>query len=135
MTLPFDTGLTAQVRATWRAAAPVWDAQAASATSAVRVELVPEPSVELNGSPLRLPRPPDGLPTDQLHHLGYLDQLGAPSPRTPPPVASHGSGSCSAGSCSRSSAPPTRSAHTGEPEPVPFTGARDRTPHQLWTEA
>ena len=77
MALSFDTGLTAQVRATWRAAAPVWDAQAASATSAVRVELVPEPSVELNGTPLRLPRPPDGLPSEQLHHLGYLDQLRA----------------------------------------------------------
>jgi predicted dehydrogenase len=133
MALSFDTGLTAQVRATWRAAAPVWDAQAASATSAVRVELVPQPSVELNGTPLRLPRPPDGLPSEQLHHLGYLDQLravaaDAVADRVPRVGLAFGrlvlDVVCAA----------YRSAHTGEPEPVPFTGARDRTPHQLWAE-
>jgi myo-inositol 2-dehydrogenase / D-chiro-inositol 1-dehydrogenase len=133
MTLTFDTGLTAQVRATWRAVAPVWDAQAASATSAVRVELVPDPGVELNGTPLRMPAPPDGLPTDQLHHLGYLDQMGAlaadAAARRTPRVGP-GLGRllleivCAA----------YTSARTREPEALPFTGRRDRTPHQLWTE-
>jgi predicted dehydrogenase len=133
MTLTFDTGLTAQVRATWRAVAPVWDAQAASATSAVRVELVPDPGVELNGTPLRMPAPPDGLPTDQLHHLGYLDQMGAlaadaAARRTPRVGPVFGrlllEIVCAA----------YTSARTGEPEALPFTGPRDRTPHQLWTE-
>ncbi len=58
VTLAFDTGLRAEVRATWRAAAPTWDAQAASATGAVRLELVPDPSVEINGAPLRIPPAP-----------------------------------------------------------------------------
>lgn len=133
MTLTFDTGLIAQVRATWRAAAPVWDAQAASATSAVRVELVPDATVELNGTPLRVPRPPAGLPTDQLHHLGYLDQMGAlaadaAARRTPRVGLVFGrlllEIVCAA----------YTSARTGEPEPVPFTGPRHRTPHQLWTD-
>ncbi len=134
LTLAFDTGLTAQVRATWRAAAPVWDAQAASATSAVRVELVPDPTVELNGSPLRVARPPSGLPTDQLHHLGYLDQMGAlaadAAARRTPRVGPLLGRLLLEIVCAAYT-----SARTGEPEAVPFTGPRDRTPHELWTGA
>ena len=131
VTLTFDDGLSVQVRATWRAAAPMWDAQAASATSAVRVELVPEPTVELNGTPLKLARPPTGLATEQLHHLGYLDQLGTltadvASDRTPRVGPAFGRVVleilCAA----------YASARTEEPEPLPFTGPRDRTPHELW---
>lgn len=132
LTLAFDSGLTAQVRATWRAAAPVWDAQAASATSAVRVELVPDPSVELNGSPLRVPRPPTGLPTEQLHHLGYLDQMGAlaadAAARRQPRVGPDLGRMLLDIVCAAYA-----SARTGEPETVPFTGPRHRTPHELWT--
>ena len=132
VTLVFDTGLRAAVRATWRAAAPTWDAQAASATSAVRLELVPEPTVELNGAPLRLPSPPSGLATDQLHHLGYLDQLAAVAgdvaaarkPRVSPLLGQLLLDIvCAAYTAAR----------TGEREPVPFTGRRDRTPHELWS--
>lgn len=132
VTLGFDSGLRAQVRATWRAAAPVWDAQAASATSAVRLELVPEPSVELNGRALKLSPAPAGLPTDQLHHLGYLDQMAsvvadARSGRTPqvgPALGRHVLEILCAASAS---------AASRRPEPLPFTGPRDTTPHQLWT--
>src|SRR5918996_4206192 len=77
LTLEFDSGLRAQVRATWRAAAPAWDAQAASPNGAVRLELVPRPTVELNGAPLALPAPPPGVASPQLHHLGYVTQLSA----------------------------------------------------------
>ena len=130
--LVFDTGLRAQVRATWRAAAPTWDAQAASATSAVRLELVPEPSVELNGAPLRLPDPPSDLPTDQLHHLGYLDQLAAvaadvSADRSPRVTTVFGRFLLEI-VCAASLA-----ARTGEQVPLPFSGPRDRTPHQLWS--
>lgn len=134
VTLVFDTGLRAAVRATWRAAAPTWDAQAASATSAVRLELVPEPTVELNGTPLRLPSPPPGLATEQLHHLGYLDQLAAVAgdvarARTPRVTPVFGRFLLDI-VCAASVA-----ARTGRPESVPFTGPRDRTPHELWSEA
>jgi predicted dehydrogenase len=133
MSLSFDSGLTAQIRATWRAAAPMWDAQAASATSAVRVELVPEPTVEVNGRAMSLPRPPDGLPTEQLHHLGYLDQMGAlaadAAARRAPRVGPAFGRLLLEIVCAAYT-----SARRGEPQAVPFTGPRDRTPHQLWTE-
>jgi scyllo-inositol 2-dehydrogenase (NADP+) len=130
-TLAFDTGLRAEVRATWRAAAPAWDAQAASATGAVRLELVPEPAVDINGASKRLAPPPGGLPSDQLHHLGYLDQIAAlaadarahRAPRIGPELGRLVLDVLCAAYAS---------TITGEPEPVPFTGPRDRTPHELW---
>jgi hypothetical protein len=109
----------------------VWDAQAASATSAVRLELVPEPAVELNGVALRLPIAPPGLATDQLHHLGYLGQTAAVAadvaagraPRVGPVLGRLLLDVvCAAYTAAR----------TGEAEAVPFTGPRDRTPHELW---
>lgn len=136
VTLTFDTGLRAEVRTTWRAAAPAWDAQAASATGAVRVELVPKPSFEINGAPKRLPPPPSHLASDQLHFLGYLDQIaalvaaaaarGGRTPRVGPALGRLVLDIvCAAYTAAR----------TGEPEAVPFTGPRDRTPHALWREA
>ena len=77
LTLAFDSGLRAEVRATWRAPAPTWEAQAASPKGAVRLELVPHPSVEVDGAPVVLPSPPPGLASAQLYHLGYVAQLEA----------------------------------------------------------
>jgi predicted dehydrogenase len=131
VTLEFDSGLRTQVRASWRAAAPTWDAQAASSTSAVRLELVPNPSVELNGSELRLPEPAPGVTSPQLHHLGYIGQLAAlaadvEADRAPRMTALFGrlvlEVVCAAYTAAR----------TGEPEPLPYTGPRDRTPHEIW---
>lgn len=131
VTLRFDGALHAQVRVTWRAAASVWEAQTASPTGAVRLELVPEPRVELNGATLPLPVTPPGLPSATLHHLGYLGQLASLATDTDAgrrPRCSPAFGRtvldviCAA----------YASAATGRPEPVPFTGPRDRTPHQLW---
>jgi predicted dehydrogenase len=133
VTLAFDSGLRTEVRATWRAPAPTWEAQAASPTGAVRLELVPHPSVEVNGVPVVLPSPPPGLATPQLHHLGYVAQLDAltadiAAGRAPTPGAQLGRHVldivCAA----------YRSARTGLEEAVPFTGPRDRTPLQLWRE-
>lgn len=129
--LTFDSGLRARVRASWRAAAPTWDGQAASATGAVRVELVPEPTVELNGRALRLPAAPPDLATGQLHQLGYVRQLAtiaADVDAGRPPGVGPVFGRlvldivCAA----------YASAASGAPEAVPFTGDRGRTPHQLW---
>src|SRR5690606_30956777 len=133
LTLHFDTGLRALVRASCAVGAPVWEAQAASPTSAVRLELVPSPSVELNGRALRLPPPPGGLLTDQLHHLGYLPQLealaaDARTGRAPAVGPAFGrlllEIECAAHTAAR----------TGEAEAVPFSGPRDRTPRQLWRD-
>jgi predicted dehydrogenase len=131
LTLEFDSGLRAQVRATWRAAAPAWDAQAASPDGAVRLELVPRPTVELNGAALALPAPPPGVASPQLHHLGYVTQLSAlaadvDAGRPPTPRAAFGRRVleivCAA----------YASARTGEAEPLPFTGRRDTVPLELW---
>ena len=134
VTLVFDSDLRAEVRATWRAAAPTWEAQAASAGGAVRLELVPQPSVEINGVPMVLPTPPLGLASAQLHHLGYVAQLAAlasdiEAGRSPTPGPQFGRHVleivCAA----------YVSARTDRPEPVPFTGPRDRTPLELWRDA
>lgn len=134
VTLAFDSGLHADVRASWRAAAPTWDAQAASPTGAVRLELVPHPSVDLNGVALSLPSPPPGLASPQLHHLGYVAQLSAlaadvqggriPSPG--PQLGRHVLEVLCAAYVS---------ARTRRPEPLPFGGRRDRTPLELWRAA
>jgi predicted dehydrogenase len=134
LTLTFDSGLRAQVRATWRAAAPAWDAQAASADGAARLDLVPEPAVELNGAPIRLPDAPDDLSSPQLYYLGYTPQLAALA------------ADVAANRAPRTSAALGRTvldvvcaayvaAGRGRPEPLPFAGPRDRTPHQLWQDA
>ena len=134
LTLAFDSGLRAEVRATWRAPAPTWETQAASPQGAVRLELVPHPSVEVNGVPVALTPPPPGLASPQLHHLGYVAQLEALSadidagrPPTPgPQLGRHVLDIVCAAYVS---------ARTGREEPVPFTGPRDRTPLQLWRDS
>jgi UDP-N-acetyl-2-amino-2-deoxyglucuronate dehydrogenase len=129
--LGFDTGLRAEVNASWRAPTPVWDAQGASATGAVRLELVPEPSVEVNGAALRLPPPPPEAASPQLERLGYIGQLEALA------------ADLEAGAAPRSTALLGRlvlevlcaayaTAHTGERTPLPYAGPRDRTPYELW---
>jgi predicted dehydrogenase len=108
--------------------------QAASATGAVRLELVPEPSVEVNGVGLRIPPAPPEVAAPQLHHLGYVAQLEALA------------ADLEAGAAPRSTAvlgrlvlevvcAAYRTARTGEPTPLPYTGPRDRTPYEIWQEA
>jgi predicted dehydrogenase len=134
VTLAFDSGLRAEVRATWRAPAPTWETQVASPKGAMRHELVPHPSVELDGAPVELPTPPPGLASPQLHHLGYIGQLQALTadidagrPPTPgPQLGRHVLDIVCAAYVA---------ARTGEAEAVPFRGRRDRTPLQLWREA
>jgi predicted dehydrogenase len=134
LTLVFDTGLRAEVRATWRAPVPTWEAQAAGPEGAVRLELVPHASVEINGVPVPLTSPPPGLASPQLHHLGYVAQLEALTtdieagrPPTPGPQLGRHllDVVCAA----------YMSARTGREELVPFTGPRDRTPLQLWRDS
>jgi predicted dehydrogenase len=134
LTLAFDSGLRAEVRATWRSPAPTWEAQAASTTGAVRLELVPHPSVDVNGAPVVLPSAPAGLASPQLHHLGYVAQLAALAadidagrPPTPgPQLGRHVLDIVCAAYVS---------ARSGRAEPLPFTGPRDRTPLQLWRDS
>jgi predicted dehydrogenase len=133
VTVTFERALRAAIRVTWRAAAPAWDAQTASPTGAVRIELVPEPRVELNGAALPLPVSPPGLASPQLHNLGYLGPLAALDADTAAgrqPRCGPAFGRtvldvvCAA----------YASAASGRPEPIPFTGSRDSSPIDLWRD-
>jgi myo-inositol 2-dehydrogenase / D-chiro-inositol 1-dehydrogenase len=83
---------------------------------------------------VELPLPPPGptAASPQLHHLGYIAQLAALAsdvdnrrkPRMTPQFGRHVLDVVCAA---------YRSARTGVPEALPFTGPRDRTPHELWT--
>ena len=115
VTVTFEGALRAEIRVTWRSAAPAWDAQTASPSGAVRIELVPEPRVELNGGPLPLPVSPlAALGADA--DAGRQPRCGPAFGRTVLDVV------CAA----------YASAASGRPEPLPFAGPRDRTPLDLW---
>jgi myo-inositol 2-dehydrogenase / D-chiro-inositol 1-dehydrogenase len=128
----FDTGLLARVTASWRGAdTPTWDAQVSAPDGVVRMELLPALLLERNGTEVRLPGIPEGVP-HQLEELGYLPQLESfavdlQQGRDPELGAPFG----------RSILDLTCAAYTsagrgGEWVPLPFTGPRDRTPLQLW---
>ena len=126
----FDNGLRAHVVASYRGGdGPQWDAQAASSTGVVRAELLPAPSLEVNGEPVRIVSPTSDVPA--LEHYGYRGEWAAflddlRSKHRPLMDASFGrmvlDVVCAA----------YASAHTGRPEASPFSGPRDRTPLQLW---
>jgi len=87
--------------------------------------------VELNGAPLRIPQAPAVVVSEQLFHLGYIGQLEAlaadiESERPPRSSAAFGrlvlEVVCAA----------YETARTGAPTPLPYTGRRDLTPHQIW---
>jgi predicted dehydrogenase len=130
VTVTFDTGLEAHVVSSWRdGPTPVWDAQASSATGVVRAELLPEPELEVNGT--RVDLPAVTAPVPQLEQYGYVGQLRAfladlAAGERPVMDAAWGRMVldivCAA----------YASAASGELEPTPFRGPRDRTPLQLW---
>ena len=126
----FDKGLRAHVIASYRGGDTAqWDAQAASDSGVVRAELLPQPTLEVNGDEVPLPSPTGKVPA--LEHYGYRGEWGAflsdlGASRRPLMDAAFGRMMldivCAA----------YTSARTGEPEATPFTGPRDRTPLQLW---
>jgi predicted dehydrogenase len=131
--LTFDTGVTAHVVSSWSAGPDsVWDAQASSATGVVRADLLPEPALEVDGSPVAL-RPVDAKlgVLEQYGYVGQLRALVADLAGQRQPFMSVAFGRleldvvCAA----------YQSARTGEPESLPFTGRRDLTPLQLWRDA
>jgi predicted dehydrogenase len=130
--LHFDTGLDARVTASWRGGdGPIWDAQVSAPDGVVRLELLPELLLERNGTEVRLPAVPDGVPR-QLEELGYLAQiesfaLDLQQERQPALGAPFGRRILDVVCAAYSSA-----GQGGDWVPLPFTGPRDRTPLQLW---
>ena len=132
VTIQFDTGLQARVEASWKGRdQPMWDAQASSPDGVVRLELLPQVLVERNGVEVRLPEVPDGVPP-ALVELGYLAQMETfaadlVARRAPLVGAAFGRSVLDLTCAAYASA-----GHGGEWVELPFTGARNRTPHQLW---
>jgi predicted dehydrogenase len=132
--LTYPGGLEARVEASWQhGAAAVWDAQMASASGVLRAEMLPAPQLEHNGEPVHLP--PTTVAVAQIEHYGYLQQLRALATdlddgTTPVMSASFGRLVLDLVCAAYRSA-----GHDGAPEALPFSGARDRTPLQLWREA
>jgi myo-inositol 2-dehydrogenase/D-chiro-inositol 1-dehydrogenase len=135
VTVRFDSGLQAQVVVSWRSAGEIlWDVQAAGRNGVLRIELLPEPVLEVDGEPVTVPGSPVPLPDPKLHELGYREQLvvfaaDAAAGREPVMDAAFGREVldllCAA----------YASAGAGSvPRAVPFTGRRDATPHQLWKD-
>jgi predicted dehydrogenase len=129
--LHFASGLRARVVASWQAGPdPVWDAQLAGEDGVLRAEIFPAPTLEFNGHPVQLPAATGAMPL--LEQLGYASQLQAlvddvAARRTPVMSAAFGRDVLQVVLAAYASAGSDSSR-----VPLPFTGARDRTPLQLW---
>jgi len=130
--IDFASGLRARIETNWTNPDAIWDLQVSSDTGVVRTELVPQPGIELNGEPVVLP----ALTRDtdpHIEQLGYIDQMltlrdvvnGAPSPID----ARFGRRVLEVISAAYAAA-----RTPGATVALPFTGLRNRTPHQLWSD-
>jgi myo-inositol 2-dehydrogenase / D-chiro-inositol 1-dehydrogenase len=130
--LRFDSGAVARVVASWRGAgAPVWDAQVSSPDGVVRLELLPAARLERNGTEVRLPSPPAGVPAP-LVELGYLDQLRSfvahvRAGTAPAPGPAFGRSVLDATCAAYASA-----GAGGRWVPLPFAGSRTAVPLSFW---
>jgi len=137
ITIKFDSGLAARVVVSWREPsrdARVWDLQAASASGVLRMELVPDPGLEIDGEPVALPAPRSDLPSPRLEQMGYTGQLETfiadfAAGREPEMSAAFGRDVLEVICAGYSSA-----GNGGRPIALPFTGHRHRTPQQLWLD-
>jgi predicted dehydrogenase len=129
--ITYSSGLVATVVSSWQAGPDAqWDAQVASATGVLRAELLPAPSLELNGDIIAL-APPTTTPPE-IEQFGYLGQLRAlvddcAARREPAMSASFGRTVLDVTCAAYWSA-----GRDGVPTALPFTGPRDLTPLQLW---
>ena len=123
--LRFADALVAEIEVSWLSAEATWDLQAAADDGVVRLELLPEIRLELDGE--------DATPTDTdpLVALGYRGQVSG----FVDALEGRGGRVCPLGFgrlvldviCAA-----YLSAGTGEEVQLPFAGRRDLTPLQLW---
>ncbi len=129
--LSYTDGLRARVETSWKAGPePIWDVQLASATGVLRAELQPEVVLEHNGELVALPATTTAIAA--IESGGYLGQLRAfadniTAGETPVMSASFGRRVLDVVCAAYRSA-----GRDGEPQSLPFEGARDRTPLELW---
>ncbi len=129
--LRYQSGLIARVESSWQAGPEsLWDAQVAGAIGVVRAELLPTPSLELNGDAIALPAVTGQIP--MLDQMGYTEQLRAFADdirvqREPIMSAAFGRHVLQIVAAAYQSA-----GRRGDEVALPFTGPRDLTPLQLW---
>jgi myo-inositol 2-dehydrogenase / D-chiro-inositol 1-dehydrogenase len=132
--LQFSTGLSATVVSTWTGGPePVWDAQLASSAGVLRAEMLPRPSLEMNGDQVSSQL---SAATSPIEYLGYLAQMrdligiGSSSGsrhESPAMSAAFGRFVLEVVCASYLSA-----GCGGTSVNLPFSGDRDRTPLQHW---
>lgn len=131
--LRFASGLEATVEVSWTAEEPQWSLQGASSDGVVRVELVPEVLVEIDGEAVTIPDRCAGLADPALERMGYVAQLRDMA------AAVHATRSTS-GQTPESArhvlevicAAYASAGRDGAEVALPFAGDRSRTPMQLW---
>jgi hypothetical protein len=147
--LDFASGLRTRIEVSWRDTSTTWDLQASSATGVVRAELLPLTGLEHNGEPVELPSPPPNIETF-VHELGYVEQLhqvrcligedGTDADPAETETATARAMNAAFGQqvleiiCAAYSSAGRSNGSDPTPESIPFSGRRDRTPHQLWLD-
>jgi len=149
--LDFASGLRARIEVSWRDTSTTWDLQASSATGVVRAELLPLTGLEHSGEPVELPSPPPNI-EKFVHELGYVEQLdqvrclisadetNADPAATATTTATARAMNAAFGQqvleiiCAAYSSAGRSNGSDPTPESIPFSGRRDRTPHQLWLD-
>lgn len=131
--IEFGSGVVAVVEASWRADVAVWDLQAASASGVVRLDLLPDQSLEHNGEPVRISTPSHTEYPPQLDVFGYREQLRDAIGD----FAAGGSTSASTAAFGRQVLEVICAAYAsagadGDWIPLPFAGDRSLTPIQYW---
>jgi myo-inositol 2-dehydrogenase / D-chiro-inositol 1-dehydrogenase len=129
--LMFNTGCTGRVVSSFReTGSAVWDAQASSDNGVVRAEIMPRESLERNGETIAIPAAIHTIP--ELERFGYINQLAQCAAS-----AAAGTGLFMDARFGRLvldivCAAYASAGRNGEAVAVPFTGLRNRTPHELW---
>ncbi|HMK11027.1 MAG TPA: Gfo/Idh/MocA family oxidoreductase [Acidimicrobiales bacterium] len=131
VTLTFDGGFNATVVASWRGGeVPEWSVQAASKTGVMRAELLPALLLERDGDEIPIAPVEGAIP--QLRQYGYVAQLESFVDAFARGVRPLMDATFGRAVLDIVCAAYTSARHDGAAVTVPFTGARDRTPLQLW---
>ena len=127
--IAFESGLRATLQISWRSPITAWDLQASSDTGVLRLELLPEVSLEHNGEPVHVPTRHQ-VPDARIEQFGYVDQLL--DLVAPDPV---GQTAAAARHVLEIICAAYESAGSGGSEvSLPFIGDREATPMQLWQD-
>ena len=123
--LRFADGLVAEIEVSWLSAEATWDVQAAADEGVVRIELLPEVRLELDGDEIAL------VDTDPLVAMGYRGQVDGFLAA----LEGRGGRVCPLGFgrlVLEVTSAAYLSAGTGGEVSLPYEGPRDLTPLQLW---